>query len=73
MAKGLTDEQVTQEIERLRKSYYVKLARRETAIRYKERQKLYVLRNLEKKGKELDAAGITMEILNNRDREMEEV
>ena len=73
MKKALTDEQVAQEIERLRQSYYVKLARREIAIRYKERQKLYVLRNLEKKGKELDAAGITMEILNNRDREMEEV
>ena len=73
MKKALTDEQVAQEIERLRQSYYVKLARRETAIRYKERQKLYVLRNLEKKGKELDAAGITMDILNNRDSEMEEI
>lgn len=73
MRKGLTDEQVAKEIEVLKQSYYVKLARREQALKYKERQKLYVLRNLEKKGRELEAAGITMDILNAREREVEEV
>lgn len=64
MAKDfLTDEEVEVEIERLRQSPLVKLARKEQRIRYQRRQVLYSLRNLEKKGKELAEAGITMEIL----------
>lgn len=59
----LTDEQVEREIERLRKSPLVALARKEERIRYKRRQVLYNLRNLEKKGKQLQAAGITMDVL----------
>ena len=61
---GLTDEQVEQEIERLTKSPMVALARREQRLRYKRRQYLYQLRDLEKKGKALEKAGITMEVLN---------
>lgn len=61
---GLTDEQVEQEIERLRQSPYVALARREQRIRYRRRQFLYQLRDLEKKGKALEKAGIDMEVLN---------
>lgn len=66
MAKdyGLTDDQVEQEIERLRQSPLVELARREQRIRYRRRQFLYQLRNLEKKGRELEQSGITMEVLN---------
>lgn len=60
---GLTDEQVEQEIERLRQSPHVALARREQRIRYRRRQYLYQLRDLEKKGKALEDAGITMEML----------
>ena len=65
MAKeyGLTDEQVEQEIEKLTKSPLVALARREQRLRYKRRQYLYQLRDLEKKGKALQAAGINMEVL----------
>ena len=64
MAKDfLTDEEVEVEIERLRQSPLVKLARKEQRIRYQRRQVLYSLRNLEKKGKELAEAGITMDIL----------
>ena len=59
----LTDEQVEREIERLRESPLVALARKEDRIRYKRRQVLYNLRALEKKGKQLQAAGITMEML----------
>lgn len=59
----LTDEQVEREIERLNKSEAVALARRETRLRYKRRQYLYQLRDLEKKGKALLAAGITREVL----------
>ena len=59
----LTDEQVEREIERLRESPLVALARKEESIRYKRRQVLYNLRTLEKKGKQLQEAGITMEML----------
>lgn len=65
MAKefGLTDEQVEQEIERLTKSPMVALARYEQRIRYRRRQYLYQLRDLEKKGRALEKAGITREVL----------
>ena len=62
--RGLTDEQVEQEIERLRQSPLVALARKEQRIRYRRRQFLYQLRDLEKKGMALEKAGITMEVLN---------
>lgn len=68
----LTDEQVEQEIERLRKSEYVALARKEQRIRYQRRQVLYNLRNLEKKGRELEKAGMTMELLDELGRDGEE-
>lgn len=64
MAKEwLTDEQVEEEIEKLRESDDVRLARKELRMKYKRRQFLYQLRNLEKRGKELKAAGITDEML----------
>ena len=59
----LTDEQVEQEIERLNASEAVALARREARLRYRRRQVLYNLRDLEKKGKALMDAGITREVL----------
>lgn len=61
----LTDEQVEKEIEKLLKSPHVKLAKKEQRLRYKRRQYLYCLRNFEKKGKELEKAGVTMEMLEN--------
>ena len=65
MAKyGLTDEQVEMEIERLNKSPLVALARREQRIKYRRRQYLYQLRDLEKRGKALEESGITMDVLN---------
>lgn len=60
----MTDEQVEREIERLTASPLVALARREQRLRYKRRQYLYQLRDLEKKGRALEKAGITMEVLN---------
>ena len=59
----LTDDEVEQEIERLSKSEAVKLARREQRIRYRRRQQLYTLRAFEKRGKQLIADGVTMEVL----------
>ena len=64
MAKDfLTDDQVEKEIERLTKTEAVKLARREIRLKYKRRQQLYTLRALEKRGKELQAAGVTLDNL----------
>lgn len=71
MAKTiLTDEQVEKEIERLLESPLVKLAKKEMRIKYKRRQYLYTLRNYEKRGRELKAAGITIEMLNNVEAEI---
>lgn len=72
MKDYLTDEQVEKEIERLQDSPLVALARKETRLRYRRRQTLYNLRNLEKKGKELTEAGITMEILEDMAKECDE-
>ena len=63
MAKGLTDEQVELEIARLQNSPYVKLANQERRLREKRRMYLYGLRQLEKKGKALEEAGITPDVL----------
>ena len=60
----LTDSQVEKEITRLQESPYVKLANRERRVRERRRMYLYSLRQLEKKGKALEEAGITMEVLN---------
>jgi hypothetical protein len=55
--KWLTDEMVEEEIARLSDSHYVKLARAEQRIKYRRRQYLYQLRDLEKRGKRLEAEG----------------
>jgi hypothetical protein len=59
----LTDEEVEAEIEKLNASEAVALARREARLRYRRRQYLYQLRDLEKKGKALLESGITREVL----------
>ena len=62
MAKEfLTDEAVEREIARLTETREVKLARREMRLKYKRRQQLYSLRALVKRGKELEASGITLD------------
>ena len=63
----LNDEQVEREIERLQASPYVKLSAKERAIKYKRRRYLYNLRLMEKHGKALEEAGITMEMLETLD------
>lgn len=61
--KWLTDEEVEIEIERLNQSEAVALARREARLKYKRRQYLYQLRDLEKKGREMMKVGITRDVL----------
>lgn len=65
----LNDAQVEQEIARLKESPYVALGRKEELIRNRRRTYMYKLRDLEKKGKALAAAGITLELLENMDEE----
>lgn len=57
----LTEEAVEIEIARLTASEAVKLAKEEQRIKYRRRQYLYSLRVLEKRGKELQACGITLD------------
>lgn len=71
MAKDfMTDEMVEEEILRLQSSPLVKLARREEAIRNRRRQYMYQLRMYEKKGKQLEAQGVTLEELEEMAGEM---
>jgi hypothetical protein len=67
----LTDEQVEDEIERLKESEYVKLEKLNQRIKNRRRQYMYCLRTMEKRGKELAAAGVTMESLKAEAQEME--
>ena len=71
MPKPITDEQVEAEIARLLESPYVKLSKKEEALRYRRRQYLYKLRGYEKRGRELARSGITMELLVTMDVENE--
>lgn len=59
----LTDEQVELEIIRLRNSELVKLAKKEEQIRNRRRQYMYSLRTYERRGRELAASGLTLEML----------
>lgn len=69
MAKEFfTDEMVEEEILRLLNSPHVKLAKKEEQIRNARRQYMYQLRSYEKKGKQLESEGITMETLENLKR-----
>ena len=63
MKDFLTDQGVEVEIERLRESPYVKLAKKEEALRYRRRQYMYLLRAYEKKGRKLEAQGYTLDNL----------
>ena len=57
----LTDDCVESEIERLTTSPEVRLARQELRLKYKRRQYMYQLRNLEKRGRELMEQGVNPE------------
>lgn len=72
MARGLTDAQVEKEIQRLNESEYVRLARKEQRLKYRKRQYLYTLRQLEKRGRELSESGIDEEMLDRMTEELGE-
>lgn len=62
----LTDQEVENEIERLLESDEVRLAKKEIRIRYKRRQYMYQLRNMEKRGKQLAKSGITIDNIESK-------
>ena len=66
--KALTLEEEA-ELEALKQSPYVALARKEQRIKYRRKQMLYQLRNMEKRGKVLSKMGITSRTLDELDRD----
>lgn len=68
----MTDAQVETEIKRLNNSPFVKLAQKEMRLKYKRRLRLYNLRSLEKRGKQLAKEGATLESLENMITELDE-
>ncbi len=69
----ITDAEVEKEIDELSASPYVALARREQRLKNKVRQKLYQLRSLDKRGRELAAIGITIDTIDEQLELLEEV
>lgn len=66
MSKGyLSDNQVEREIARLEKSPHVKLAMHEEQLRQQRRAYLMELLSLEKKGKKLEAEGLTLDMIDD--------
>ncbi|MBO5355735.1 MAG: hypothetical protein J6B09_06685 [Clostridia bacterium] len=68
--KVLTDAEVELEIKRLKESPMVALGKVEERIRCRRRQYMYTLRQYEKRGMELDAAGVTVEKLLEKEKEL---
>ena len=67
MAKGyLSDAQVEREIARLEKSPHVKLAMHEEQLRQQRRSYMRELQVLEKKGKKLEAEGLSLDMIEDR-------
>ena len=68
---NLSDEQIKQKIRELQGSEYVKLARRKERVDNAQHRLLTDLLRYEKRGRELAAAGVTLESLYS-DKEPEE-
>ena len=67
MTKDLmTDEQVEREIARLLDSDLVKLAKNEMRIKQRRRQYMYSLRTMERRGRQLESEGFTMDNIAGR-------
>lgn len=73
MSEKMTHAEIEAEIERLKSSYYVALARKERMLRYQRTRVMESLRREEKEGMELDKSGITMESLEEMARGLEDV
>lgn len=69
----VTDEEAAAEIEALRDSEFVKLARLEQRLKYNRRQALYTLRYLDKRGRELAEQGVTLESMDEHIASLEKI
>ena len=67
----MTDLEVEIEIERLRNSEAVKIAKKYEQIKNRRRQYMYCLRSYEKNGKELMKQGVSLKTLENQKIEEE--
>ena len=66
MAKAyIPDSQVEEEIARLTKSLYVRMARAEQQIKYRRRKYLSQLQSMEKRGMELERQGFSLDGFEN--------
>ena len=63
-----TENQIEQEIKTLSESPVVQLARKAQRAKYQKQQRLYQLRFLERRGRELHEAGVTMETISEQMR-----
>lgn len=63
-----TENQIEQEIKTLSESPFVQLARKAQRAKYQKQQRLYQLRFLERRGRELHEAGVTMETISEQMR-----
>lgn len=68
--RELTADQLS-EIQKLQQSEFVKLARKEQRLKYRQRQFLYTLRNLEKRGRQLASEGVTLDNLEKQLADLE--
>lgn len=68
----VTDEEVEKELNELKESPYVKLARREDYLKNKYRKQLYKLRCLDKRGRELASQGITLDTIEEQIEQIEQ-
>ena len=64
--KKWTDEQVDKEINRLKDSEFVKLAKKEQQIKNRRRQYMWGLQYMEARGKQLASDGITFDNIESR-------
>ena len=71
MGKILTDEEVRREIEELKKDADVNMAIAEQRFKHRERQRLYQLRWLKKRGAALRKEGKTVEYYRKKTEETE--
>ena len=62
----MTDEQIEQEITRLKESELVKLAKKEMQIKQRRKKYMWDLRYYERRGRQLAAEGYTLENIAER-------
>ena len=73
MSEKMTYAEIEAEIERLKNSPHVALARKERMFRYQRIRVMESLRREEQAGMELEKSGMTMEVLEEKSRGLEDM